>query len=98
MPHILAIDIGTSSVRAALYDERARVVPETMVKNERVLTATEDGGAEIDADEAVLKKAKNVKDEIGFVAASSFWHSLVGVDKKGSPTTKVFGWADTRSR
>jgi sugar (pentulose or hexulose) kinase len=24
MPHILAIDIGTSSVRAALYDERAR--------------------------------------------------------------------------
>jgi gluconokinase len=79
-----------------------------MVKNERVLTATEDGGAEIDADEAfaqvveaveaVLKKAKNVKDEIEFVAASSFWHSLVGVDKKGSPTSKVFGWADTRSR
>jgi gluconokinase len=108
LPRILAIDIGTSSVRAALYDERARVAPETMVKNERVLTATEDGGAEIDADEAfnqvveaveaVLKKAKNVKDEVGFVAASSFWHSLVGVDKKGSPTTKVFGWADTRSR
>lgn len=107
-PHILAIDIGTSSVRAALYDEKARVVPETMVKNERVLTATEDGGAEIDAGEAfeqvaraidaVLKKAKNVSGEIEFVAASSFWHSLVGIDKKGSPTTKVFGWADTRSR
>ena len=105
---VLAIDIGTSSVRAALYDEKARVVPETMVKNERVLTATDDGGAEIDADEAfaqvvkavdsVLKKAKNIPGEIGFVAASSFWHSLVGVDKKGEPTTKVFGWADTRSR
>lgn len=107
-PLVLAIDIGTSSVRAALYDEKARVLPETMVKNERVLTATEDGGAEIDAVEAfcqvveavdaVLKKAKNVAGEIESVAASSFWHSLVGVDKKGSPTTKVFGWADTRSR
>ncbi|HEX8248739.1 MAG TPA: gluconokinase [Pyrinomonadaceae bacterium] len=105
---VLAIDIGTSSVRAALYDEKARVLPETMVKNERVLTATEDGGAEIDADEAfaqvveaveaVLKKTKKIKDEIALVAASSFWHSLVGIDKKGAPTTKVFGWADTRSR
>jgi gluconokinase len=108
MPHVLAIDIGTSSIRAAFYDEKARVLPETMVKNERVLTATEDGGAEIDAGEAfeqivkavdaVLKKAKTAPEEIGFVAASSFWHSLVGIDKKGEPTTKVFGWADTRSR
>jgi len=107
MPHVLAIDIGTSSVRAALYDEKARVLPETMVKNERTLTATEDGGAEIDANEAfeqvvraidaVLKKTKNVREEIGFVAASSFWHSLVGIDKNGKPTTNVFGWADTRS-
>ncbi|HLL99819.1 MAG TPA: gluconokinase [Pyrinomonadaceae bacterium] len=107
-PIVLAIDIGTSSVRAALYDEKARVLPETMVKNERALTATEDGGAEIDAGEAfrqvvevvdsVLKKPKAVAGEIEFVAASSFWHSLVGIDKKGAPTTKVFGWADTRSR
>jgi gluconokinase len=109
-PLVLAIDIGTSSVRAAIYDEKARVLPETMVKNERILTATEDGGAEIDADEAfrqvveavdvVLKKAKKVveESEIGLVAVSSFWHSLVGIDEKGAPTTKVFGWADTRSR
>jgi len=79
-----------------------------MVKNERQLAATEDGGAEIDADLAfeqvvaaiddVLVKSKNVKGNITHVAASSFWHSLVGVDAKGRPTTKVFGWADTRSR
>ena len=108
MSHVLAIDIGTSSVRAALYDAKGNVLPETMVKNERVLTATEDGGAEIDATEAfgqiveaiddVLKKSRNVKGEIEYVAASSFWHSLVGVDAKGKPTTRVFGWADTRSR
>jgi gluconokinase len=107
-PYILALDIGTSSVRAALYDVSGNVLPATMVKNERQLTATEDGGAEIDALEAfgqieqaiedVLEKSKNLKGEIEYVAASSFWHSLVGVDKNGKPMTKVFGWADTRSR
>jgi gluconokinase len=107
-PLVLAIDIGTSSVRAALYDAGGRVLPETMVKNERALTATDEGGAEIDAREAfsqvekaiddVLEKSKGVKEEIGYAAASSFWHSLVGVNAKNRPTTKVFGWADTRSR
>ena len=104
---ILALDIGTSSVRAALYDLQGNVLPATMVKNERTLTATDDGGAEIDAAEAfaqiekavddVLEKSAKVNGEISHVAASSFWHSLVGVDKQGKPTTKVFGWADTRS-
>ena len=105
---ILALDIGTSSVRAALYDALGNVLPETFVKNDRQLTATDDGGAEIDAFEAfaqiekaiddVLAKAENVKGEISTVAASSFWHSLVGIDKTGKPMTKIFGWADTRSR
>lgn len=106
--YVLALDIGTSSVRAAVYDVEGNVLPETMVKNERQLTATDDGGAEIDASEAlkqietaiddVLEKSKNLNGEISTVAASSFWHSLVGVDAQRKPTTKVFGWADTRSR
>jgi sugar (pentulose or hexulose) kinase len=106
--YVLALDIGTSSVRAALYDSAGNVLPATMIKNERRLTATDDGGAEIDAGEAlaqietaiddVLEKSKNLAGEIEYVAASSFWHSLVGVDEKGKPTTNVFGWADTRSR
>ncbi len=105
--YILALDIGTSSVRAALYDFNGDVLPETMVKNERQLTATGDGGAEIDALEGfaqieqaiddVLEKSSKIKGEILYVAASSFWHSLVGIDVQGKPTTKVFGWADTRS-
>jgi gluconokinase len=107
-PLILALDIGTSSVRAALYDYNADVLPRTMVKNERLLEATDEGGAEIDADLAfkqavaavddVLKKAESVKGQITHVATSCFWHSLLGIDAKGRPTTKVLGWADTRSR
>lgn len=106
LPLILALDIGTSSVRAALYDAKGNVLPETFVKNERTLVSTDDGGAEIDAEEAfaqvvraiddVLKKARRVKGEVEYAAASSFWHSLVGVGGRGAPTTKVFGWAETR--
>ncbi len=106
--YILALDIGTSSVRAGLYDVQGNVLPKSMVKHERTLATTDDGGAEIDADEGlqqvveaiddVLAKCASVNGEIAWLAGSSFWHSLVGVDGRGRPTTKVLGWADTRSR
>jgi gluconokinase len=104
---ILALDVGTSSVRAALYNERAERLDETFVKNSRQLTVTDEGGAEIDADEALqqvveaidavlIKAGENAK-RIEYVTASSFWHSLVGVDANGNALTPVYGWADTRS-
>ena len=78
------------------------------VKLERSLIVTADGGSEIDADaafaqvvaavDAIHKKVERSKGEIEFAATSAFWHSLVGIDAKGRPTTKVFSWADTRSR
>ncbi|MEP6925866.1 MAG: gluconokinase [Pyrinomonadaceae bacterium] len=104
---VLVLDVGTSSVRAALYDEHANRLDATFVKNERTLTMTEDGGAEIDADEAlnqvaaaineVLEKAGDEAMHIKYVSASCFWHSLVGVDAQGKALTPVYGWADTRS-
>lgn len=48
--------------------------------------------------DAVLEKTSNLKGEIEWVASCSFWHSLVGIDAKGKPTTKVLSWADRRSR
>ncbi|HEY8563297.1 MAG TPA: gluconokinase [Pyrinomonadaceae bacterium] len=103
---ILALDIGTSSVRAALYDFRGRVLPETMVKNERVVEITDDGGAQLDAEEAlsqvfeaiddVLEKNDALIEQIEYVAMSCFWHSLVGVDREGHATTPVYTWAETR--
>lgn len=103
---ILGLDIGTSSVRAALYDVRGDMLPETLVKNKRSLETTDDGGSEIDAALAFKQVVKTIDDvlrsplvrgaEIEYVASCAFWHSLVGVDSKGNPTTPVFGWADTR--
>ncbi len=104
---ILALDIGTSSVRASLYDGSANAIPRAFAKIERSLKVTPDGGSEIDAEvalkqvvsaiDSVLKKSTKLKREISYVASCSFWHSLVGVDANNKPTTKVFGWADTRS-
>ncbi|MGI8544419.1 MAG: gluconokinase [Aridibacter sp.] len=105
-PFFLALDIGTSSVRSAIYDCEANVFEETMVKNERLLTSTDDGGFEIDVDEAFSQTVQAIDDVLGkipaevenveYSAASSFWHSLLGIDKNGNPTTKLFGWAETR--
>lgn len=36
--------------------------------------------------------------DIGAVAVTTFWHSLLGVDDAGRPTTRVITWADTRPR
>lgn len=105
---ILGLDIGTSSVRAALHDHAGNLLPKTLVKNERTLNITADGGSEIDAEKAVRQVAAAVDDvlaataksrgEITHVASCSFWHSLVGVDGEGKPITPLLGWADNRSR
>jgi gluconokinase len=94
-------------VRAALYDSTAKRLDETFVKNARQLVMTDEGGAEIDAETAllqtvaaideVLEKAGDKAGKIEFVTASCFWHSLVSVGAENVALTPVFGWADTRS-
>lgn len=107
LPFALALDIGTSSVRAALYDARGDEIPETSVKHERALTTTIDGGAELDAVQA-LEQVESVIDaaltrpaqlvgRLELVALSCFWHSLVGVAQDGRALTPVYTWADTRA-
>ncbi|MGD9588555.1 MAG: gluconokinase [Pyrinomonadaceae bacterium] len=105
---ILSIDIGSSSVRTGLFDSAARSVSKTFVRRDWQSLMKSRGEAEIDAGEALdqvasaidemLLRAEDVKGEITHAAVSCFWHSLVGVDEKGRPTTKVLGWADTRGR
>jgi len=104
---VLALDVGTSSVRAALYDAQGNRVEGTEIKLERTLTATKDGGAEINADDAVaqvaeaidavLSRSPSLAEKIDLAATSCFWHSLVGVDERGNAVTPVLGWADTRA-
>ena len=102
---LLSIDVGTSGVRASLFDDAGG---ETMSNHERRRSeeALSDLG-EFDPD-ALLDEVITTIDElfasavvntgqIQFIAISTFWHSLVGVDREGSPTTPLLSWADTRA-
>ena len=106
-PHVLALDVGTSSVRGALYDFDGNEIEGTQAHLKRTLCTTGDGGAELDATEAIaqlertidatLARSAQLTARIEMVAVSCFWHSLVGVDAGGRAVTPVFGWADTRA-
>lgn len=103
---IIGLDIGSSSVRAGLFDHTGSLRRNTLVKIERKLKATADGGSELDPDGAfrqVVQAIDGVVRAIGsscvsHAAMCTFWHSLIGIDEKGIATTPVYGWADNRSR
>jgi gluconokinase len=103
---ILALDIGTSSTRAVLYDtESCRHVPGGTHAIHHEPDVTPDGGATLDADTLVREAVEcmrtvlaRVKDRpVRGVAVCTFWHSVLGVAADGRPTTPVLIWADTRS-
>ena len=105
---ILGLDIGSSSVRGGLFDTRGSMVRGSLVRIERKLKTTSDGGAEISANASlkqvvsviddVLSSTEGVNGVITHIASCTFWHSLLGISTDGRPTTPVFGWADNRSR
>jgi gluconokinase len=104
---VLALDIGTSSVRAVVYDIRGRMRPATLSDVPYKVRTTEPGEVSSDPRELVtliaqsidgaLKVARKDKLNILGVGVSCYWHSLMGVDRAGRPTTELFTWADTRS-
>jgi gluconokinase len=104
---ILTVDVGSSSVRASLYDREGEYVCGTEAQLLYSFKATSDGGAEVDADELMdlvaraidgtLSLAGDKVDRIAAVATSTFWHSVLGVDQEGRPTTPILTWADRRA-
>lgn len=107
MTHVLAIDAGTSSLRATVYDETACSVQGLHEAVEYQPRTTPEGGAEMDADqlaafalqaaEQVAARASAAGVKIEAVGCCSFWHSIIGVDEQDDPVTPVLLWADTRS-
>ena len=108
---VLAFDLGSSSVRSALFDDRGKMVAATLSQRRYAIRYTADGGAELSPQ--VLRRAaagcvsetlrqrsrsaslRNVP--LRAVSGCSFWHSLLGLDRQGVPVTPVFTWADSRS-
>ena len=103
-PQICAIDIGTSGVRAALFDDRGHEVPGAQARSRRSFITIADF-AELDPDQLVDEVIKTIDelfasysvDQVRCIAISAFWHSLIGVNTADLPTTPVLTWADTRA-
>jgi gluconokinase len=107
-PFVLALDVGSSSCRAGLYDALGRRVDGVGSQLTYLPAVTADGGAELDT-ELLLEAVSGSIDRaaaqagpafpaVGAVAISTFWHSLVGVDAAGRAATPVYLWMDARSR
>ena len=101
---VLGIDIGTSGVRASLFDDRCKEIEGAAVRLQR---STLDDVALINADEglelvsqtidALLRKTELLTTAINLISISCFWHSLVGVDADDRATTPVFTWVNNQA-
>ncbi len=105
-PRVLALDLGTSSVRALLFDRQGQAVPDALARRPTRLEVGDDGRAELDP-QAVLEAVGECLDElsgrdlprggVSDVAMSCAWHSVIAADGDGRPLTGALTWADTRA-
>ena len=100
---ILAIDLGTSNVKAAVVTAAGDVCGHG--SRPVAITLTDDGGAEQDAEAvwtSVLEAAEDALDasglrsEIEGVACTSQYSSIVPVDNDARPTSPIVLWMDQR--
>jgi gluconokinase len=107
--YLVALDVGSSSVRAILHDLRARPVHGVEVHLPYTARVRSDGTAEADADKLqalvsqalseVLRAAGPKRAKlIAAVGFSTFWHGLVAADESARALTPVYLWSDSRSR
>ena len=111
-PLVLAIDIGTSSLRTALFDADARRIIRTTAQQAYLLRVTPDGGAELSPQtlrqtflRCFTRTLRSYRADralrsrpIIAVGTSCFWHSLLGTDENGRELTPIYTWADSRCR
>ena len=104
---VLAVDIGSSSVRAMAFDSRGRRVRGSLRRAGLKVRYTPEGCAELDPDRVLqgvtgvltgsLRALGRRTDRLAAVAISCFWHSLIGLDRRMRPVTPVLMWADLRA-
>jgi gluconokinase len=84
---IVALDVGSSSVRAIAYGEDGVAEP----GGAHIATTTLDADELVDVCRAVLAQVGDGD----AVALSCFWHSLLPLDTHGRPSSRVLTWRDT---
>jgi gluconokinase len=101
---ILALDLGTSSVRGLVLDQSAVPLPGALARRKPEMTVDDDGAATFDGPTYLaalvecldeLAEAGHL-DSVEMVAACAQWHSVVALDAQGAPLGPVLTWLDTR--
>jgi gluconokinase len=102
---VLALDLGTSSVRALVFDDRGAALPDMLARRPTSLDISDEGKAELDPDEVVAAigecldelAGRGMLDQVEHVATSCAWHSVIAMDDAGRRQTGALTWADTRA-
>ena len=103
----MALTIGSSSVRALLFDCLGQAVEGMTARQSCRLDTTTEGAAEADPDEIldhvwrcvdeVLGRAGQLSARIEGVATCTFVSNVLGVDEQGQAVTPLMTYADTRA-
>lgn len=102
---VLALDLGTSSVRALVCGEDAEPIPGLEARRAVPPRQDASGAGELDP-EAYLTalcecldelQAAGVLDPVEMVATSSQWHSVLALDSRRRPASFALTWLDTRA-
>lgn len=104
---VLALDLGTSSVRAVVYDSAGAMLASSLCDLPYKVETRDPGQVSSDPRALVRLIAKTIDGALATarkrhvallaVGTSCYWHSLMGIDAEGRPTTELLTWADTRS-
>lgn len=100
---VLTLDIGSSGVRARLFDQDGNQ-HKPKAKRPYTLTTTPDGGAVLDAQE-IATACEDMLDEVcaGLhhaiiaVACDTLVPNILGLNDDGEPITPAYTWGDTRA-
>jgi gluconokinase len=106
-PLVLALDLGSSSLRAIAYDRLGREVEGAVARTEYEWRRTPDGGVEADPDtllagtfaaiDRALAALGSHAERLRAVGISTFWHNIMGLGPDGRSVTPLYSWADERS-
>jgi len=106
-PLVVSIDIGTSSIRVALFDRLGRAIDGFEARQTHEFRTDATGASEADPDflldlifqclDQVIARAAKISLPIAGVAACSFVNNILGLDQDHRVVIPLTTYADTRS-
>jgi gluconokinase len=105
-PFVLSIDIGTSSVKTAVFDLQGRLIKGSIFHMPVDLITKADGTVVVEADpllesvwsciDSTLRSIGEEGNKLAAVGCSTFVSNILGVGENGQAATPIYTYADTR--